>query len=300
LHTLTIRVSDPNGVADEDASNNIKALTIQFLEPVTTVKESFEGAQFPPPGWDILNPDGAITWEKAIGIAKTGTASAKLNNYDYDQIGAEDDLRLPGISIPVTSDSAFLSFEVAAAVFSPVTTPNNQWDTLQVLVSTDCGKTFVPLYKKWGANLVTRAGSVNNPYIPSSSEWRRDSINLGDYIGQQNLLIAFRNTTGFENNIYLDDINLRTVEVNPNLKREGFLITPNPTRDLVVVQFYPQPTDLKGIYLYNDVGQLLNQYEFATSGGSYYTFNLGRYAAGTYFVKVVFADRVYTRRIIRL
>ena len=156
------------------------------------------------------------------------------------------------------------------------------------------------MYKKWGKSLVTTKSTTAGDFIPASSEWRRDSINLGNFIGGPDLLISFRNTTGFENNVYLDDINIRTVTILPQLKEQGFLVTPNPADDLIAVQFYPQPTNLRGIQLFNSVGQKIAEVQVINDGANnYYSFNLSGHSSGMYIVRAIFTDRVLTKKILK-
>ena len=298
-HVLTVSVSQPNNATDEDATNNTASLTYQYYTPVTTVSESFESSVFPPEGWDLINPDNGITWQRASGIAKTGTASALINNFENTAIGQADVLRMPTVTIAAGVDSAFLSFQVAAAAYTATSTANNNWDTLEVLVSTDCGVTYTSLYKKWGSSLVTKTAAQTTAFTPTASEWRKDSINLASYIGAGTLVLAFKNTTGNENNIYLDDVNLRTVTINPNLKAQGFLVTPNPTRGTIAVQFYPQPTNLKAIQLFSATGQKLAEINASSGANNYYSFDLSKYANGTYFVRTIFSDNVITKKIVK-
>ena len=300
-HTLTVYISNPNNNVDQDKSNDTLQVSFDYSIPTTTVNEGFENSTFPPPGWDIINNDNALTWERVTGIAKNGNASVRVNNYNYDHIGEYDDLRMPSIKIATGTDSAYLSFQLAAAAYTDLSSSTNNWDTLEVLISTDCGNTYSSLYKKWGKTLVTTNATNSTEFYPSPSQWRKDSIDLAGFIGSNDLLISFRNTTGFENNIFLDDINLRTVVVNPNLKAQGFLVTPNPTRGAIAVQFYPQPTNLKGVQLFNDIGQKIA--EIITTGNSAnsnYNFNLSPYAKGMYTVRAVFTDRVITKKVIKL
>jgi hypothetical protein len=311
-HTLTIYVFNPDNSTDQDQTNDTLQMSFTYSAPITFTspfvssplteyKEGFEGNAFPPSGWDIVNPDNALTWERVTGISKTGNASVRMDNFDYDHIGESDDLRMPTVNIPAGTDSAFLSFQVAAAAYSDLSTANNNWDTLQVLISTDCGQTYTSLYKKWGKTLVTTTAQVTDEFIPTSSQWRKDSINLANYIGSNGLLIAFRNTTGFENDVYLDDINLRTVTINPNLKTRGFLVTPNPTSGNIAVQFYPQPFDLREIQLFNNIGQKIAEVSVTNNqANNSYSFDLSRYPKGVYMVRVVFRDSVITRKIIKL
>jgi hypothetical protein len=300
-HTLTIYVSNPNNNTDQDQTNDTITINFQYVTPVTQVKEGFENTVFPPQGWDVVNRDNALTWEHFTGISKTGNRSVGINNFDYDHVGEMDDLRMPLISIPGGLDSAFLSFEVAATTFTntgDVTNP--AWDTLEVLVSKDCGNTYTTVYKKWGKDLVT-AKETTAPFFPSSSEWRKDSIDLSSFIGNNNLLVSFRNTTGFENYIFLDDINLRTVSVLPNLKTQGFLITPNPTNGPIVIQFYPESNGLQGIQLFNSIGQKIREIKTnSSSSGNYYSFDISNEPSGMYTVRVVFKDRVLTKKMIKL
>jgi Pregnancy-associated plasma protein-A/Secretion system C-terminal sorting domain len=300
-HTLTVYVSNPNSNTDQDRSNDTIQINFQYFAPVAQISESFEGTAFPPPGWDVVNPDNGLTWQRVSGIGKTGNASVQMNNYDYDRIGEKDDLRLPSVNLSNSIDSAFLSFQVAAATYTDVTTPNNYWDTLEVLISTNCGQSYTSVYKKWGKKLVTDTVSTISPFYPRSSEWRKDSINLSGFIGNSELLITFRNTTGFENNIYLDDINFRTVTINPNLKAQGFIVTPNPTSGAIEVQFFPQPSNLRAIQLFNELGQKITEVNIASGrANNYYNFDLSRYAKGMYTVRAIFTDRVLTKKIIRL
>lgn len=224
-----------------------------------------------------------------------------INNFDYTTVGQKDDLLLPSLSLPASLDSAFFSFQVAAATYTATGTSGNVWDTLEVLASIDCGQTFSSLYKKWGSTLVTRVNATSSSFVPVAPEWRKDSIDLSSYIGTGNLILAFRNTTGYENNIYLDDINLRTVYVNPNLKSQGFLVVPNPTQGMISVQFYPQPSDLRSIQVFTAAGVKLIERQVGTGEASnIYNFDLSGYAAGVYFVRAVFSGKVIVKKIIKL
>lgn len=301
VHTLMVFLSNPNNNSDQEPINDTLRMKFQYITAISQLTEGFESTMFPPAGWDVLNPDNALTWERVSSISRSGNASARMNNFDYDGVGQPDDLRLPPVTLPNLIDSAFLSFHVASASFTDLNTPGNPWDTLEVLISQDCGNSYTSVYKKWGKELATEYTATTLPFFPMSSQWRKDSINLSSYIGADNLLIAFRNTTGFENNLYLDDVHLRTVLVNPNLKAQGLLVTPNPVRGNMVVQFYPEPSDLQSIQVYNSAGQKVNEIVIGVNGaGTYYSFNMSSYPKGMYMVRIVFRDRVTTKKLIKL
>ncbi|KQS27159.1 hypothetical protein ASG33_19975 [Dyadobacter sp. Leaf189] len=298
-HVLTISTSNPNGAEDEDTSNDALSLDFIYYEPFTPpISESFESL-FPPRGWDIVNADNGSTWEKTNAAAKTGSASVRISNFNNDAIGQRDYLRLPTVNIAGT-DSAFVSFQLAAATYTNPSVQSNVWDTLQVLVSTDCGQTYRSVYRKWGSSLVTRNAATRIAFTPAANEWRREEIDISEFIGQGEILIAFLNSNGNENDIYLDDVNVRTVTINPNLKEAGFLVSPNPTTGIFSVQFYPHPVGLKSVAVYNAAGQKVAERlvtgEVATN---VYDFNLTNYSSGLYIIKAEFEDRVLTKKIVK-
>jgi Pregnancy-associated plasma protein-A/Secretion system C-terminal sorting domain len=297
IHTLKVYLANPNNGTDQNTINDSLTINFQYNNPVTSISEGFEGSVFPPTGWDIVNPDQGITWKKVTDVAKTGNASVMIDNLDYSAVGQQDYLRLPDATIAGV-DSAFFSFQVAAATFTNITTSNNTWDTLEVLVSTDCGQTYTSVYKKYGSSLVTHTSPLTTSFVPAASEWRKDSVNISNYISAGRILLAFRNTTGFENNVYIDDVNLRTVTINPNLKSRGFLVTPSPTTGLVTVQFYPQPTKVKGIAIFNMSGQKVAE-TIVNGQSNYYAFDISRYSAGAYIVRVVMGNDVITKKILK-
>lgn len=299
IHTIKIFIASPNGGKDENNTDDTLTTTFEYYDAVQNISEGFEGNTFLPQGWDIVNPDQSITWKKVTGIAKTGNASVLIDNLNNLDIGGQDYLRLPELNL-LNVDSAYLYFQVAASTVTPVSTQNNNWDTLEVLVSKDCGITYTSLYKKWGAELITTATENTDPFKPNLNEWRLDSVNLSDYINAGKVLLAFKNTTGNENNIYLDDINLKTEIINSNLKTAGFLVVPNPARDNITIQFFPNPAKLKSIQLYNLMGQKLAENIITTGQGSAaYSFNVQLLPTGAYFVRAVFEDKMLVKKFIK-
>lgn len=297
-YVLTIVVSSPNGKADENTTNDTITLTFQYYLPLAPpLTQSFENAAFPPVGWDIINNDQRITWERTVAAAKAGSASALIRNFDYTVNGQKDYLRLPVMNI-ASADSAFMTFQVAAAV-SDTSSTGNAFDTLEVLVSKDCGATFTSLYKKFGKALITRSTPVVESFKPASGDWRKDSVNLSSFINNGPILLAFVNTNQHENNIYLDDINVYSLTVNANLKTKGFMVTPNPTTGSIAVQFYPNPAFVKGINIFNSMGRMVLSQSINAAGRSAYYFNLGAFDSGVYYIQVVLGDKVITQKVLK-
>lgn len=246
--------------------------------------EGFETSQFPPAGWVDVNPDASITWARTIP-GNNSTASAYVKNYSYAFIGRIDELYTPQITYAGV-DSVALSFDVAAAEVSP----GSPTDTLEVLVTKDCGNTFTSIYKKWGADLQT-VDNVQNEFIPSSSsQWRTETVDLTKIVPTGPVQIVFRNTNNNKNNIFIDNVNLKTRILPGRLKREDLLVLPNPFHDQFTVWHYLPPTDLRSISIFNSIGQLVWSKQFNGTANKQETIDLSNRSAGIYFVKLGYTD----------
>lgn len=236
-HTLTVATSQPNGQTDQDATNDSQTFafvtTVQPQGLALPFSESFEGA-FPPADWTLVNSDNDETWQKKNNTAKAGNASVFVNNYDYSFVGEADELIMPPLDL-TTAASPVLTFELAYRRFSSF---NPTTDTLEVLASADCGITYTSVYKKWGSALATVSTSQTSPFTPTSAQWRLETIPLSAIGGSNSIILKFRNTTGYENNLYLDDVKV-TGGVNglkSESKTESFNLYPNPTTGLVQLE----------------------------------------------------------------
>jgi hypothetical protein len=307
---LIVYTSNPNGSADQRLSNDTGRLDgVVFPVAVLPYTEGFEGTVFPPSLWQRTNPNSDITWERTTAAAKTGIASMYINNFDYDASGLQDFMYSQLLEVR-GSDSAFLTFQIAAAMFSDPFDAGVPIDTLEILVTDDCGQTFRSVYKKWGRELITTGNvATETAFTPTASQWRRDSVFLGDFTAtsQQYIQVVFRNATNFENNIYIDDINIRVKDVNPNLRRKGVMITPNPFNRRFALQYLDPPDNIEYINVYNPVGQLVWQKRIAlgrpgtTPSPGYQEIDLGVMSSGIYTVQIVYRSRTTdTFRVIKI
>lgn len=301
-HIITAYTSLPNGVADEAPENDTALAEFRYFTPATLpLVQGFESSVFPPDGaWDLWNPDKSFTWELSRDAGSNSSQSIVMRNLGYATNGDIDDLYSPVINVQ-GYDSVFLFFDVAAAVQTNLTSTNNPWDSLQVLITTDCGQTMDSVYGKWGPNLVTHTIPTSEEFVPTAAEWRRDSVNLTRFIQYGSFRVVFRNISNYENNIYLDNINIVAKADNQYLKDQGFTVTPNPTQDKVHVTFYGTPQDLEGVALYNTLGQRI---AYRTGDGldsnNRITFDLVNAPNGVYFVKLIYRNRAKTVKIIKV
>lgn len=294
-----------SGTGDVFNSNDTLRKVISYTGTTAApLVETFDGTTFPPAGWGVRNPDAGLTWTKA-SVGRSGTGSAYVNNFNYSTASSTvDELYTPVITYAATgSDSLFLKFDVAASTYSYPGSTAVPLDTLEVLITKDCGKTFTSIYKKWGDALQT-IGDPNSPntgeFIPTSGLWRTDSVNLTSWLTNGPIQFAFRNTSNFENNIYIDNVNVSTKTLSAALKANGYLITPNPVTDVFYVQHAVPPTTLKGIGVYNSLGQRLTYTSYNGNADSYMAFNIARLAPGIYTVKLEYTNKTVASRIVKL
>lgn len=283
-----------NGTGDQNTSNDslTKAFTITGSTQAPLVA-NFESLSFPPTGWGVSNPDNGITWKRA-SVGNNSSGSAFMNNYNYSDRGRVDQLFSPLINYSGV-DSVLLSFDLSAVTRSFPGTTIIPLDTLEVLVTKDCGNTYTSVYKKWGKDLQT-INDPNNPqpneFFPSNnSQWRTEQIDLTSFAGISPIQIVFRNTNNYENNIFIDNVNLKTRVLPPRLKKDGYIILPNPFQNSFAVWHVQRPIDLKFINVYNSTAQLVWSKRYSTNAANYITIDLTGKPAGVYFINLGYDDK---------
>jgi hypothetical protein len=220
-HLTILKVTD----ADGDFSVDSLYITVNAYQPLADLEEGFETA-FPPSGFEIKNYDESITWELKDDVGGFGNSSQSMfiRGYDYGSVGEDDDAV---VSVDMTFlQDAWLTFDVAYARWG-----GGYSDTLEILVSTDCGETMQSLYFKGGTDLATAPDFQDGWFIPDDTQWRTDSVDLSAYYGNDDVMITFRHHCGWGQNTYIDNINIAATNVVTieEKEEENFLmIYPNP------------------------------------------------------------------------
>ncbi|HAE13869.1 MAG TPA: hypothetical protein DCG24_06525 [Bacteroidetes bacterium] len=237
IHVMEIYTSEPNGSTDMNTMNDSGETTFSVFNTGVSVpvEEGFEAAAFPPAGWSVNNSGAAYGWERTLEASSLGDASVWVNNYDYNDPGAEDDL----LSIPVDlagMSGPLVTFDVAYASFKQGVVERT--DALEVLVVTSCDGIATSVYYKEGDDLDTRTPTAF-AFTPSSSQWRTDSIDLSSFIGEDYVSVVFRSINGYGNNLYLDNINISDGLANAigDELRNAASVYPNPANTELVIEW---------------------------------------------------------------
>jgi hypothetical protein len=299
-HVLTIYTSNPNNSTDQYTLNDTLRLPFTISananEPVA---EGFEDATFPPTNWAVLNPDRLLTWERNTAAASTGTASMVIRNLDYPVTNTSDKFISPIVNFSSTADSIFVSFDYAYAQGAGF--PGSSFfpmDTLEIQLTQNCGATFTTIWKKWGEDLQTVSNGAI-PFVPNSTSWQNIKLYLNPFINGQSFQVYFVAKSNKQNNLYVDNINIYTVNLPAKLRSQGYLIYPNPFTSNLLIQHYQPPVNLKNISIYNSVGQLVLQKEYSGNANSQIPLNLGYLSRGIYLVKLYYTDKTIVQRILK-
>jgi PKD repeat protein len=172
------------------------------------LSEDFESLPFPAPGW--LNFDALqdnVMWKKNISAGGYGLSMACVyfDNFNNDVSGSHDELRTPRYNLQ-NIINPLITFDVAYARYDA-----GYSDTLAVLVSTDCGATFTEAYVKGGTMLATSPDVTGGTFVPDSTQWRTDSVDLSAWAGLPDVFISFQNRAHYGQALYIDNINLNGI-----------------------------------------------------------------------------------------
>lgn len=215
-HLAILTITDQFGNSDIDSIS----VELNFIASPTLIQEGFENT-FLPYGWSQVAEPNAGSWTNSSGAGGFGTSSksAIFDNYNNDSQGKSSNLMV-NFHVPNSSEMN-LKFDVAYAPYG-----GQYVDTLEVLVSSDCGENFVSVYKKGGEQLST-APNFQDFFVPNANQWRKDSLNISTFEGD--LLINFRNIGYYGNVIYLDNVNILNSSTANVVELENkFQVFPNP------------------------------------------------------------------------
>lgn len=300
-HTFTAYTTNPNSGTDANAGNDQsqRTFTVSSTGQNLPYAQGFESTTFPPTGVTINNNDGATTWARTTTAASSGSASAYMDNYDYNADGEIDEIVLPNFNLSSVSNPV-MTFQVAYRLYTSPTANPSYSDTLRVWISTDCGVTWTQLYAKWSTTLTTVTPTYSTTeFVPTSAQWRLENINLSPYQSATNAIIKFRHATQFENNLYLDDINImNSTDVDGLTLHSDINLFPNPSSGQVNVDVNMFTRDNLTIKVTNAIGQAVAEVSENNTYGGRYVLDLSAEPNGVYFIEVQTGTEVVTRRIV--
>lgn len=260
-HDISFQILLTNGGTDGGSYNDLKILTV--IVPTFGEVPLAENFDTQPTGWITYNPDGQITWQIVSAPNETETNKAlRLNYYDYeDKIGEIDILLSPVLDLSAVN-AVTLSFDVSHARYQASN------DRLRVIVLTNCQdySEGTVVFDKAGDALKTAPGTTTFFTPANATHWRKELLDLSQFIGEEKVQLAFVGINDYGNNIYLDNITLFTDET-----RDIAL------RDLVSPSVVTCTDEIAPHILIQNAGSLLLDdvsVEYTVNGGPVQSFNV--------------------------
>jgi len=247
--------------------------------------EGFEETYFPPTQW-AQNSQSGVYWQQAsAGGYGTSAQSATFGNFSNATNGAHDRLLSPQIDLSGYTGT-YLTFDVAYSYYGP-----GYNDSLQVEISTDCGKTFTTVYVKDSTELATAPSIDSVGFVPTAGEWRTDTISLAGYTG--GIMVAFDNIGHYGQNIYVDNVDMygTPLAIQKTTLIDKITLYPNPATNNITISGSGINENFGRIICENILGITVAERQFTLSNGNLNTtLDIGRLPIGNYIVTLIFSD----------
>lgn len=299
-HTLKIWLTEINGNASMTSAvgTTEKKFDISGSPVAAPVSENFEATGLPA-NWLINNGNSATGWQKVQGAGGFGNSNRCMRCYVWAMApGTTVDLFTPRYDL--SGASMQLEFDLAYTYF---TAANPENDRLMVDYSTNCGATWNNVYNKSGTALATASpkGSSQQSFIPTASEWRKETVDLSGVTGTD-VLFRFRVITDFGDNIYIDNVNLVTnsSSIPVELSDGSFAVYPNPAREEALVQFTLGNSSDVRLRLMNLAGQTLQVHRIGqmAPGTHHFPIHVSDLESGAYIIAMEADTRTEYLRLV--
>ena len=298
-YTLTVEVDALNGSFTDTINYNNSAdarFDVSIQSKMLPYIESFASADFEKFSneWLLISSGDYYT---SMDYDPSGGMLYCFNTiWIFDNSGRKEELVSPLLDLSSISNPS-IAFDVAylytiyTLLFTDSTTADVAFaDTLEVLISTDCGETYTSLYKKGGDDLLTFDNPLTNVSLntllytsPKSNDWRREWIDLSSYAENTSAIIKFSYISALGGLIFLDNIAFSDEKVHVKDAEFGeVLIFPNPVQDILTINLAEYK--LKSANLYDISGRKIKDYHF--SGESSVEIYTKEFSAGFYLIEL--------------
>lgn len=248
----------------------------------------------------IFNQDGSDNkweWYEGLNGGSSGHQSVRMYNVD-NFLGEVDELISPSYDLSTLS-SPTLQFKYSGAAID-----NTPADQLRVMVSEDCGESWSTRETFSGFEL-TNAGLVSTSYKPNAlSPWESVTISLGSFANKPNVRVKFKWTSGDRgNNFYIDDLTISGSPIGmQDLEHQiGLSVAPNPTTDMTSVTMTLPEAATISMEIVDVLGRDARNVitREMTNGTHKFDINLGDYAIGVYYLRIMVDNDMVIKKIVK-
>ena len=272
---------------EKNTLNNSRAIHFNKLaERSIPYIETFEQISLPNNEWLLLNPDNKKTWDTTHtkGIPYS-SFSARMNFLSYSGAFREnDELILPNINLNGPTSNLFFAFQHAYRYRAASLT-----DTVEVLISNNCGETWQRIFYKGGQELNTVDTIWTNfrPYKPA--HWFDNIIGIDAFVnGSDYVQFKIRSINDGASNFYMDNVRVFTgldpAVIHQVTNEPKWKLFPNPSNADFVIEFEDTKAENVRLELIDLSGRIVQSQIF---NGYKISVNVEEFKSGTYFVKLV-------------
>lgn len=259
--------------------------------------EQFEGVNLYRSEWyveDVENDQAFDTASSAGLINSEYSARIRLPRYE-DRDGSRDGLITPSFQAP-NNGTFEMYFDVAySSAFSGFN------DSLLIKVSTDCGNTWVPTaYKKGPDELKTDPNNDGFDWVPQTADqWRRDTVDLSAFLGEESVLIKFESYNKKGGSIYIDNVNVYgsggPLLVADNKSSNQLQLYPNPAQNTIrlTLREFSHQTRLE-VRIIGLAGNVVDQLTTTNYG----EMNIDHLKPGVYIIEAQTNGEMYSQKLI--
>ena len=289
---VTLIVTD-NGMSDTITKTNFVRTINNGQFPM---QEDFEDGNFDA-NWKLQGTGiVASNWGISNSVGGFGASShcMSFNNFDYDAGGAHDAIWTAKYDLS-NVQNAKLIFDVAYTPYG-----GQYSDSLQVLASTDCGVTFTSLYFKGGVNLSTAPPNSSIAFVPTTSQWRKDTIDVSLFAGNNEVLFSFENLGYFGQVMYIDNINLHATftGIAENANEFDFFVYPNPVGNELSLRGTTIGTEKMEVCVFDVLGKEVYRNIFLPPVSEVKIPTVG-WMNGSYFISLKMGAKTASRKFVK-
>ncbi|WP_341899788.1 M43 family zinc metalloprotease [Fluviicola taffensis] len=256
--------------------------------------ESFEASMnLTSPNWFVYNSGGATAWAVTNTAAKTGTNSAKLDNFSQTN-GQIDELISGPIDLSSITSGTGVTLSFRYAYRKKI---SSNTDLLKVFLTKDCGEVW-DVRKTLTAATMSGTSTATSAWTPTAADWVTVHMtNVTSVYWNDNFRCKFQVTNGGGNNVYIDDINIYSGGPSENPVTAGLAdlgtvaninLFPNPADNEVQISFSSQIANEINFYVTDLSGKRIQQYQInATEGNNLVYIATENLSAGTYLIQMV-------------
>ncbi len=274
-------------VLEKNTLNNSRAIHFNRLaERSIPYIETFEQMDLPSAEWLLLNPDNKKTWDTThtSGIPYSGY-SARMNFLSYSGAFREnDELVLPNINLNGPTSNLFFGFQHAYRYRTATLS-----DSIEVLISNNCGETWQRIFYKGGQALNT-VDTVWTNFRPfKASQWFDNVIGIDAFVnGSDYVQFKIRSINDGASNFYMDNVRVFTgvdpASIHLVNNEPKWKLFPNPSNADFVVEFEDAKAEYSRLELFDLSGRIVESQIF---NGPKISVNAKELKSGIYFVRIV-------------